>query len=234
MFAKVFEQIFDSSIAENWQTRLVFEDLLTLADINGVVDKTPEAIARRTNVPLDIILEGIKVLESPDPRSRRNEQEGRRIVRLDEHRDWGWLIVNYGYYRALASEEQRRSKTAERVRKYREKEECNAVVTPVTNCNDSPSTSTSTSLQEGSAGGNQPKVVPPPREWCEFYAKEIGFAGWESWFDHFESNGWKVSGKTRMKDWQAAMRNGKKMNEEFAGQTQSRKPTTKPRSGMYD
>jgi hypothetical protein len=40
MFAKIFTQIFDSSIAEDYQTRHVFEDLLKLCDINGVVDIT--------------------------------------------------------------------------------------------------------------------------------------------------------------------------------------------------
>lgn len=29
-----------------------------------------------------------------------------------------------------------------------------------------------------------------------------------SWYDHFQSNGWKVSGKTVMKDWKGAARNG--------------------------
>jgi hypothetical protein len=122
MFAKVFEQIFDSSISEDWQVRLVFEDFLVLADVNGVVDKMPEAISRRTNVPLDIVKRAISVLESPDPRSRRQNDDGRRIVRLDEHRDWGWMIVNYAYYRSIASEEQRRETTKLRVKKYRQGE----------------------------------------------------------------------------------------------------------------
>jgi len=120
MFAKVFEQIYDSSIAENYLTRLVFEDMLTLADINGVVDKTHEAISRRTNVPIDVVKKGIAELERPDNRSRRPEHGGCRIVRLDDHRDWGWLIVNYEYYRKIASEEQRREKTRGRVQKFRE------------------------------------------------------------------------------------------------------------------
>ena len=95
MYAKVFEQIFDSSIAEDYLMRLVFEDLLVLADQNGVVDKTHEAIARRTNVPLEIVKREIAELEKPDPKSRTPIYEGRRIVRLDEHKDWGWVIVNY-------------------------------------------------------------------------------------------------------------------------------------------
>lgn len=163
MFAKVFEQIFDSSLAENWKTRLVFEDMLVLADMNGVVDRTPEAISRRTNVPLDIVNEAITVLEAPDPRSRSSTDDGRRLIRLDEHRNWGWMITNYEYYRGLASEEQRRAKTAERVRRHRAKSQhkrvCNA---PVTLVNDSPSASASassslipSSLPEGSAEGRR-------------------------------------------------------------------------------
>ena len=119
MYAKVFEQIFDSSIAEDWKTRLVFEDLLVLADKNGVVDRTHEAISRRTNVPLDVVQSSISKLEQPDPNSRSKENEGRRLVRLDEHRTWGWMIVNYSYYRSLATEEQRREKTTNRVKRYR-------------------------------------------------------------------------------------------------------------------
>ena len=86
-FAKVFEQIFDSSISEEFLVRFVFEDLLVLADADGRVDKTPEAIARRTNVPIDIVRDGIEKLSQPDPRSRSPKFEGRRLVPIDDHRD---------------------------------------------------------------------------------------------------------------------------------------------------
>jgi hypothetical protein len=148
MYAKVFTQILDSSIAEHWQTRLVFEDFLKLCDLNGVVDMTRDAIARRTNVPLEIVKQGISELEKPDPHSRNPENEGRRIVRLDEHRDWGWLICNYEHYRNLVTEEQRREKTRVRVKNFRDRRAqpghdtqissnasvtlCNAPATPVT------------------------------------------------------------------------------------------------------
>ena len=130
MFAKIFAQIFDSSIAEDWQTRLVFEDFLKLADINGVVDMTREAIARRTNVPLDIINRGITELEKPDARSRNPDHNGVRIIRLDDHRDWGWHIVNYMHYRGIASEDQRREKTLLRVQRHRDN-----MKRTVTHCN---------------------------------------------------------------------------------------------------
>jgi len=139
MFAKIYTQILDSSLAEDYQTRHVFEDLLKLCDINGVVDITREAIARRTNVPLEIVARGIAELEKPDPRSRNPENDGRRIVRIDDHRDWGWVIVNYDYYRKIASEDQRREKTAARVRNLRAKRKgvtpCNARNADVTPAN---------------------------------------------------------------------------------------------------
>lgn len=121
MFAKVFNQIFDSSIVEDPELRFTFMDLLVLADAGGVVDMTHEAIARRTNRPLEIIRKTILTLESPDERSRTPDESGRRLKRIDEHRDWGWLIINYERFRKTASEEQRREKTAARVAKYKAK-----------------------------------------------------------------------------------------------------------------
>src|SRR5438552_8403678 len=115
MFAKVFQQIYDSSIVERPDLRFTFMDMLVLADQNGVVDMTHEAIARRTNRPIEIIRETITELEQPDPLSRTPTCNGARIKRLDKHRDWGWLIVNYADFRKIASEEQRRERTRTRV-----------------------------------------------------------------------------------------------------------------------
>ena len=132
MYAKVFTQILDSSLAEDYEIRHVFEDLLKLADMNGVVDMTPESISRRLNCPLEIVLRGISTLEKPDTKSRTPDHEGRRIVKLDEHRAWGWFIVNYEYYRSLASEEQRREKTKLRTQKWRNKQPKPSSDAPVT------------------------------------------------------------------------------------------------------
>lgn len=119
MFAKVFTQIFDSSIADDWQVRHVFEDLLKLSTPQGIVDITPEAIARRTRVPLKVVKRAIVELEKPDPRSRSPECQGRRIIRLDDHRDWGWKIVNFRRYWESASVQMLRMAEAERKAEYR-------------------------------------------------------------------------------------------------------------------
>lgn len=117
LYSRVFLKILESSIAEDWQVRLVFEDLLKLASQDGVVDMTKTAISRRTNVPLAIVERGIAALEAPDLDSRDPEHQGRRIVRLDAHRDWGWYIVNWDKYDSIRSKLEAREYERNRKRK---------------------------------------------------------------------------------------------------------------------
>lgn len=57
----------------------------------------------------------------------------------------------------------------------------------------------------------------PSLEDVKTYAGEIGMSSMqaESFYDHFESNGWLVGGKTKMQDWKAAVRNWKRNDERF-------------------
>lgn len=87
---------------------VTFQQMIVLADKDGMVDMTPEAISRRTSIPLDIIELGIAELMKPDPRSRTPDEDGRRIVLLEDHRDWGWHIVNHAKYQAIRKAEERR------------------------------------------------------------------------------------------------------------------------------
>jgi len=133
MYAKVFSQIFESSIAEDYLTRLVFMDMLVLADPTGIVDMTASAISRRTNVPLEIVQPALRKLAAPDLESRNPEHEGRRIALLDDHRTWGWQILNFEGYHHLRDENAKRQMGAERARHYRErKRDASRTVTPVT------------------------------------------------------------------------------------------------------
>lgn len=75
--------------------------------------------------------------------------------------------------------------------------------------------------RKGSPEGKEPKPqrepCRPTREEAIAHGAEIGMgkADVEAWFDHFESNGWRVSGRAPMKDWKAALRNGKRRAPEF-------------------
>jgi hypothetical protein len=121
MFAKIFGQIFESSIADNHKHRHIFMDLLVLADSDGVVDMTVEAVARRTNVPLEDVREAITAFCLPDERSNSPHEEGRRLLPIDQRKQWGWQIVNYHHYRAIRDEESRRAYMREYMRAEREK-----------------------------------------------------------------------------------------------------------------
>lgn len=121
MFAKVFGQIFDSSIAEDYNCRRMFIDMLVLADSDGVVDMTIEAISRRTNVPLAEVEKYITELQEPDPASRSKKEDGRRLILVDPQRGWGWQVVNYRHYRQIRDEEARRSYFRDVKRKQRKK-----------------------------------------------------------------------------------------------------------------
>ena len=103
MYGKIFDSMYDSTISANWQGMVTFQQMIVLKDQNGIIDMTPPALARRTGIPLDIIEKGIEYLESPDPYSRTPDYDGARIVRLDEHRPWGWFIVNHKHYRELST-----------------------------------------------------------------------------------------------------------------------------------
>lgn len=47
--------------------------------------------------------------------------EGRRIALMDDHRDWGWIIVNYSKYRRMSDSAVVRDQTRKRVQKHRDK-----------------------------------------------------------------------------------------------------------------
>jgi len=110
MFGKIFVQMYDGSLGTRgpWQALVTFQQLIVLADRDGTVDMTAEVIARRTSIPLEVIQIGLKALAEPDPASRTPDFEGRRIVPISEHRDWGWRLVNYAKYRSIRSAEERR------------------------------------------------------------------------------------------------------------------------------
>ena len=121
MYGKIFESMYDGTLSADWKAMVTFQQMIVLADKHGVVDITPPALSRRTGIPLDIIEHGVEKLEQPDKWSRTGDHDGKRIVRLDDHRPWGWQIVNYEYYRDLASREDRRVKDRARKREERSK-----------------------------------------------------------------------------------------------------------------
>ena len=123
MYGKIFDSMYDGTIAEDWRALVTFQQLIVLCDADGIIDMTPGAIARRTGIPIEHIKAGIEILENPDPYSRTPDQEGRRIVRMDDHKPWGWYLVNHAKYKSLQDSDEVRRQNRERKRKQRERED---------------------------------------------------------------------------------------------------------------
>lgn len=237
LFAKIFQSIYDSSIADDWRTRIVFQDMIVLANEKGVLDMTPESFARRTNIPLDIVKEAIPKLESPDPTSRTPDHEGRRILRLDSHRPWGWQIVNFGRYRESANQAMLRMSEADRKRAYRARFKRPESLSPsppipskTENENERENSPACVRDCPGHVRDNRKRrtgcFASPSLEEIKLEAAKSGLPEIEAekFFNHFTANGWKVGGKTPMQSWQHALASWKLRCQTI----NSAKPVSKP------
>lgn len=108
MYAKIFTSLFDGSMRGKPDLILVFVNLLCHSDEEGIVDRHYKAVADETGLSVERVLKALSELESPDPESRTPTNEGRRITRLDQNRNWGWLITNHKHYREMINAQDRR------------------------------------------------------------------------------------------------------------------------------
>lgn len=144
MYGKLFSSMYDGTLVESWEALVTFQQMLILCDADGVIDMTANAIAMRTGLPLEIVAKGIAILEECDPQSRTPDEEGRRIKRLDEHREWGWYIVNHAKYRSFQDSDTVREQNRIRKQRQREREEEGHVRSRAVTCGHGPSRHTDT------------------------------------------------------------------------------------------
>jgi hypothetical protein len=119
MYGKIFKSMYEGTLYGQWEAIVTMQQFIVLADRDGIVDMTPPSIAAQTSIPLEIIEKGIKTLESDDPYSRTEGQNGKRLRLLNPERPWGWEVVNYKKYSEFRTKEDRRVYMKEYMRKYR-------------------------------------------------------------------------------------------------------------------
>lgn len=85
--------------------------LLAAADKLGESDMQPSAAASLLRIPDEQAEQAFEILAAPDPKSRNDEYDGRRIVKMDNGH---WQVVSFGKYQALAS----KAMSISRARKY--------------------------------------------------------------------------------------------------------------------
>lgn len=134
MYSRLFGSILDSSINVSGVPathRWLWITMLIIADEGrvGVVNMPVERLAARAGLSIDDTVAGLLFLNAPDPESRSEEEDGRRIVPLRDGSMREWKLVNWEKYQAIAKEEQRREETRVRVANWRKKNAGNADVT---------------------------------------------------------------------------------------------------------
>jgi hypothetical protein len=104
-YTKLFSSIIASTIwREDNDTRIVWITMLAMADRYGIVEASVPGLSDMARVDVDGTRRSILKLMSPDPDSRSDEYEGRRIEKVEG----GWRILNHGRYREKLSEDDRR------------------------------------------------------------------------------------------------------------------------------
>jgi hypothetical protein len=163
-YAKVFQSLFDGSLRGRSDEILVFVNLLTHATAQGVSDIHFKKISDETGLSMDAVKKAISCLESPDPDSRTPDDQGRRIKRIDDHRDWGWYIVNHWKYRMLGGQDERTKElTRKRVQEFRAKKSNSEALRNVTVTSPAASASASASVPDLERGtGKTIEPVEPP------------------------------------------------------------------------
>jgi hypothetical protein len=101
-YTPVFSDIYMGTLYGKWPAAPVWASLLPLMDKHGRIDMSMQAIAGMTGWPMELLEEGIRQLCEPDPRSRTGDEQGRRLIPIDQSRPWGWQAVNHGKYREKA------------------------------------------------------------------------------------------------------------------------------------
>lgn len=108
----------------------------------------------------------------------------------------------------------KKEKNAKRILEWREKQKVDENVTH------SESVSNTPKVKESKVNRSKVKIVfgiPQKIEVEDYFIFQNSTkAEAESFYDHYQSNGWLVGGKSKMKDWQAASRNWIKNSIKFS------------------
>jgi hypothetical protein len=101
-YTPLFGSLTTGTLCGRWPDIGLWPIVLSMCDKHGVVDVTPQYIASVTGLSLEEVIACMQRFCIPDPYSRSDAAAGARLVLLDEHRDWGWSVVNHGTYRERA------------------------------------------------------------------------------------------------------------------------------------
>jgi len=152
-YAKLHSAILDSTIwNEPNHVRIVWITMLAMADADGYVAAAVPGLAYRAHVSIQECEQALGKFLAPDPYSRTQEHEGRRITEADG----GWILLNYQKHREERNLERRREQNREAQARWRAKRKADI-------SEDKPSKPESAQAEaEAEAEADQnPPIVPP-------------------------------------------------------------------------
>ena len=117
-YIKLHQGVLTSTIwQEDDTTRIVWFTFMALADKNGEVSGTIPGIANIARVSIEACESAVNKFMSPDPYSRSEADEGRRIEKIDG----GWSLINFHKYREMASKDDAKLANSNRQKMFRER-----------------------------------------------------------------------------------------------------------------
>ena len=115
-YTKLFNSILASTIwREDDKTRIVWITLLAMADKNGIAEASVPGLADMARVSVPACRKALAALQAPDPDSRTQTHDGRRIAPVEG----GWQLLNHAKYRAKLNVDERREYLRLKQREYR-------------------------------------------------------------------------------------------------------------------
>jgi hypothetical protein len=115
-YTKLFSSIVASTIwREPHHIRLLWITMLAMKDERHIVESSVPSLADFARITRPECEEALKVLASPDPDSRNQSHQGRRIQKCEG----GWLILNGEFYRQKMNDADRKAYKAAWAKQYR-------------------------------------------------------------------------------------------------------------------
>jgi len=120
VYTKLFSSIVHSTIwRESSEVRVLWITMLAIADRDGFVWASLPGLADAARISIEACEHGLERLQQPDPYSRSQVADGRRI----EPVSGGWRIINYAHYRDLRDPDARREQVRQAVARHRRKKD---------------------------------------------------------------------------------------------------------------
>jgi len=203
-YTKLFNSILASTVwREPMEVRIVWITLLAMADKDGIAEGSVPGLADFARIPVEATRKALARLSAPDPDSRSQEHDGRRIQAIDG----GWQLLNHAKYRAKMGLDERREYNRLKQAQYRERLNPSITVNDNVRCVDNTEAKAKayTELKDKKDAKASSAFKKPTHVDVKAYCYERGnTVDPEAFISFYDSNGWKV-GKNPMKDWKAAV-----------------------------